>query len=188
MKYFLKDNSYSMFKMFVNQLGMTIFGLTLSFPTSQNDTLFTLVSIFAICFYMVLLYFMTWDIGNEERIRIEGKRMKFIKLKGLYLSLGANIPNFILAILITLGYFGASSYVKGAPASPEWAVNLYGVPKIIAGLLNGMYGGVMKYFGNSPLPYYLIIIPSLLTCTVAYIMGVKGKRIFPPAKNEQSRE
>lgn len=189
MKYFFKDNSYNMFKMFVNQLGMTIFAITLSFPTAGNDTLFTFVSLFAIGFYMVLLYFMTWDIGNEEKIRIEGKRLKFVKLKGLYLSLGANIINFILATLMSIGYYSVTGFNEnGAPDSPSWAVNLYGIPQLINRLLNAMFGGVMKYLPQTPLSNFITIIPALITCTVAYYMGVKGKRVFPPSKKESTKE
>jgi hypothetical protein len=190
MKYFVKENSYLMFKMFVNQLGMTIFAIILTFATNQNDTLFLIVSIFSILFYMVLLYFMTWDIGYEDKPRIDANRQKFVVLKGLYLSLFANIPNFILAIIITIGYYGSSAFnASGFPRSPEWAVNLYGVGKMIAGLLEAMYTGIINIcFGPSPWAYFTIIAPSLMTCMIAYVMGVKGKRFFPPPKNEHSRE
>lgn len=190
MKYFIKENSYWMFKMFVNQIGMTIFAIVLTFATNQNDTLFLIVSVFSICFYMVLLYFMTWDIGFEEKIRIDGKRQKFVKLKGLYMSLFANIPNFFLATLIIVGYYCSSGFNSaGYPASPEWAVNLYGIGRLIAGLIEAMYTGIINIvFGASPWAYLIITVPSLITCTIAYIMGVKGKRFFPAPKNEHSRD
>ena len=97
MKYFVKENSYLMFKMFVNQLGMTIFAIILTFATNQNDTLFLIVSIFSILFYMVLLYFMTWDIGYGEKIRIDAKRLDYKPMKGLILSFCANIINIVSA-------------------------------------------------------------------------------------------
>lgn len=185
MKFFIKDNSYSVFKMFVNQIGMTIFGITLSLATHQNETLLLLTSIFGACFYMVLLYTMTWDIGYEEKIRIEGKRLEYRPLKGLYLSLFANIPNFIIAVMILVGYYCSTSFVSGAPASPEWAVNLYGIGRAVAALIEGMYGGIINIvFNMSPWAYILIILPSLAVCAVAYILGVKGFRIFPAPKNE----
>ena len=190
MKYFVKENSYLMFKMFVNQLGMTIFAIILTFATIQNDTLFLIVSIFSMLFYMVLLYFMTWDIGYEDKARIDAKRLQFVKLKGLYLSLFANIPNFILALMITVGYYGSTVLNEaGFPSSPEWSVNLYGIGKLIAGLLEAMYTGIINvFFGPSPWAYFIIIVPSLITCTIAYVMGVKGIRFFPPPKNEHSKE
>ena len=47
---FLKGYSYDIFKMFVNQLGMTMFGLVLSMATSRNDPLFIISSVFSIIF------------------------------------------------------------------------------------------------------------------------------------------
>ena len=56
---FIKENSYSVFKMIINQIAMAIFGLALTFATSNFDVIFLIVSIFAALFYMVLLYTMT---------------------------------------------------------------------------------------------------------------------------------
>ncbi len=185
MKFFIKDYSYSIFKMFVNQIGMTIFGITLSMATHQNNTLLLLTSIFGACFYMVLLYTMTWDIGHEEKLRIDGGRLEYKPLKGLYLSLFANIPNFILAVMILVGHYCSTIFIDGAPASPEWAVNLYGIGRAGAALIEGMYGGIINVvFNMSPWAYLIIILPSLAVCTFAYIFGVKGARIFPAPKNE----
>ncbi len=189
MKFFFKDNSYSIFKMFINQIGMTIFGIALSFATSNNDTLFLLSSIFGACFYMVLLYTMTWDIGYEEKIRIEAKRLKYNRFKGLYMSLYANIPNFIIAILALVGYYGATALKNGTPVSPSWAADVYGVGRLVASLIEGMYSGIVYVvFNFNPWAYLVIIIPSLITCTIAYMAGVKGFRILPAPKNEFNRE
>ena len=177
MKFFFKDNSYSIFKMFINQVGMTIFGIALSFATSENDTLFLISSIFSVCFYMVLLYTMTWDIGYEEKVRIDAKRLKFNRFKGLYMSLVANIPNFIIAILIIVG-----KYVNGA-------AGVFIIGSGAAALLEGMYMGIVNVvFNFAPWSYLLIVLPAPIVCTVAYIVGVKGFRILPPPKNEHNRE
>lgn len=189
MKFFFKDNSYSIFKMFINQVGMTIFGIALSLATTENDTLFLLSSIFSACFYMVLLYSMTWDIGTEEKIRIDAKRLKYNRFKGLYMSLIANIPNFIIAILALVGYYGGSSFKNGMPVSPNWAADVYGLGKLVASILEGMYSGIIYVvFNFNPWAYLLIIIPSLLTCFLAYMAGVKGFRIFPAPKNKQNKQ
>ena len=176
MKFFFKDNSYSIFKMFINQIGMTIFGIALSFATPGN-TLFLLSSIFAACFYMVLLYTMTWDIGYEEKIRIEAKRLTYNKFKGLYMSLFANIPNFIIAILVFVG-----RYIPGASGA-------FAIGSGAAALLEGMYIGIINVvFKFNPFGYLIVIVPSLIACTLGYIAGVRGFRILPPPKNEFNRE
>lgn len=180
---FLKGYSYDIFKMFVNQLGMTMFGLVLSMATSRNDPLFIISSVFSIIFYMVLLYAMTWDIGYAEKIRIEGKRMKFHPEKGFILSLCANALNLLLGIIITVSYYCATAYsvIDGTvknPTAPVSVVNIYGVARSVATLLQGMYGGIINcLFVNQPWIFIVIVLPAVLTCGFAYIMGVKGKRI-----------
>ena len=180
---FLKGYSYDIFKMFVNQLGMTMFGLVLSMATSRNDPLFIISSVFSIIFYMVLLYTMTWDIGYAEKIRIEGKRRKYHPEKGFVLSLCANAINLLLGIIITVSYYSATAYsviggtVKN-PTAPVSVVNIYGVARSVATLLQGMYGGIINcLFVNQPWIFIVIVLPAVLTCGSAYIMGVKGKRI-----------
>lgn len=179
--------------MFVNQLGMTIFGLALSASTGQNNTLFLISSIFAILFYLTLLYTMTWDIGFEEKTRISGNRLQYKPMKGFFISLCANILNLLLGILITVGFYAATSYTTNSagfisPSAPEFFVNLYGIAKGIAILLEGMYAGVINLlFKNSPWIYIVITLPSMLVCTVAYIMGVKGKhftKLLGPEKKK----
>lgn len=181
---FLKGYSYDIFKMFVNQLGMTMFGLVLSMATSQNKNLFIISSVFSIVFYMVLLYTMTWDIGYAEKIRIEGRRMKYHPEKGFVLSLCANALNLILGIIITVSYYSATAYsvIEGSmaknPTAPISVVNIYGVSRSVATLLEGMYGGIINcLFINQPWIFIVIVLPAVLTCGIAYIMGVRGKRI-----------
>lgn len=181
---FLKGYSYDIFKMFVNQLGMTMFGLVLSMATSQNKNLFIISSVFSIVFYMVLLYTMTWDIGYAEKIRIEGRRMKYHPEKGFVLSLCANALNLILGIIITVSYYSATAYsvIEGTvaknPTAPISVVNIYGVSRSVATLLEGMYGGIINcLFINQPWIFIVIVLPAVLTCGIAYIMGVRGKRI-----------
>lgn len=182
---FFKENSYTIFKMFVNQIGMTIFGITLSMATMQNNTLLLLSSVFSMLFYLVLLYTMTWDIGYEEKLRIEGGRLRYLPLKGLYMSLFANIPNFILGILMLIGFL-AGGTVEGGPT---WAINMIGTCKAITVFLEGMYNGIVTVvFDNAPWATLLIILPALLTCTLAYIAGVKGFRFFPAAQKKPNQK
>ena len=188
-----KESSYDIFKMFVNQIGMTMFGLVLSFATQQNDTLFWIATVFSVLFYLFLLYSMTWDIGNAEKIRIDGGRLRYRPLKGFWLSLFANALNILLAILIIIGFFSASVYENGAPASPTWAVNLYGTPRVIATFLQAMYAAFfsINYSGApwlSPFMFLLVVLPALVTCTAAYIAGVKGFRVFPQTKPRRKKQ
>ena len=95
---FIKDNSYLIFKMMVNQLGMMMFGLVLSMATYNDDKLHLATSIFAVGFYMVLLYDV---LGvRAEGDQVDHGRLPYMPLKGLYMSLCANVINILLAIIL----------------------------------------------------------------------------------------
>lgn len=191
---FLKENSYLIFKMIVNQIGMTMFGLVLSMPTSVNDNLFLLSSVFAVVFYLFLLYTMTWDIGYEEKTRIDAKRMRLRPLKGFFMSLTANLINLILGVLIAVGYYTATAYQMSEagilfPTAPLASVNLFGTARTIATILEGMYAGIInRFFLSAPYIYLLIPIPAMITCTIAYLAGVKGKRLLPFFAPKEKRD
>jgi len=168
---------------------MMFFGLVLSFATQSNDTLFLVASAFSIVFYLFLLYTMTWEIGYGEKVRIEGKRLRYVPLKGLYMSIVANLPNLILGILTMIGYYGASTFNETLqPASPEWAVNLYGVAKILATFLQAMYSGIVGLLPTQPWIFIVITFPAMITCMIAYIMGVKGHQLFRFLGPDQKRD
>ena len=103
-----KENSYDIVRLYVNQLGIMIFSMLLytavgSFSNeSLSSALSVFVSVFSIIFYLVLIYYIVWEIGAKDKIRIDGGRAERFKNKGLYMGLIANIPNFALGFLTTL--------------------------------------------------------------------------------------
>ena len=103
-----KENSYGVVKLYVNQLGIMIFSMLLytAVGAFENEklslALSIFVSVFSICFYLVLIYYAVWEIGAKDKIRIDGGRMEPSKYKGLIMSLFANVPNFIFGILTTI--------------------------------------------------------------------------------------
>lgn len=181
MKDFFKQYSYSIIKMFVNQFAISIFGFGLAMATtaSNNDIVTLVVSIFSICFYLFLIYNMTWEIGAKDRISVDVGKKPYRPHTGLLMSLIANIPNMILALL----------YVIGAPFmhSQKWAGNMNGALVVVSLFLEGMYYGVI-YAIASPaggevlrpawFMYFLIIIPALLTAWIAYYAGFKNFRLI----------
>ena len=177
MKGFFHQYSYSIVKMFVNQFAISIFGIVLAMATmaAENNILTLVVSIFSILFYLFLIYTMTWEIGAKDRISVDVGKMPYRPHTGLVLSLLANIPNFLIALLYTIAYpFEEQS----------WAGNLNFVLNLISSVMEGMYRGVMSVITVSGLPlfrhwwaYFLIIIPALLATWIAYFMGYKNKRL-----------
>lgn len=103
-----KENSYDIVRLYINQLGIMIFSMLLytavgSFSNeSLSSVLSIVVSVFSIIFYLVLIYYIVWEIGAKDKIRIDGGRAERFKNKGLYMGLIANIPNFALGLLTVL--------------------------------------------------------------------------------------
>lgn len=101
---FFKDNSYDIVKLYINNIGISIFALMLYFAAGNiaKDAvgIFNLViSIFSILFLMALVYCAGWDMGAKDKVHIDAKRMEYDKHKGVKLALLANIPNFALTFL-----------------------------------------------------------------------------------------
>ncbi|NLW74772.1 MAG: hypothetical protein GX057_07835 [Clostridiales bacterium] len=183
MKHFFKEYSYYSFKMFLNQFAIALMGLVLAlaFGMSENHTGQVLSSVFAVVFYLFLIYYMTWEIGAKDGIRVEHGRKKARPLTGLYMSLIANSPNFVLAVL--------AAFIKPFGS--------------IAIILQGMYAGILtiKYktgivdgelvelpLNDAWWSYFLIILPALLVSMISYILGTKNiglSRVLVPANPEQ---
>ena len=190
MKSFLKNRSYDMVKMFLNQFAVALFGLSLAFATglAKRPALRNATSAFSILFYLFLLYTMTWEIGFKDKVSVDFGKKPRQPLTGFWISLCANIPNLLFAILISLGMLFKNVSFFGT---------LGGIGSGAAIFLEGMYTGLLanSFLGN-PLNsywwiYYLIPIPAMATCGVAYYLGlrdIKFTSFFNVAYPESDRE
>lgn len=159
--------------MMLDQFAMAMFGIVLAISTgkAQNEVLQVVASIGAIGMYMFLLYTVAWQAGSHAKIRIEGGREKADPLTGLWMSLLANTPNLILAVLVTLGYF--FSHINAFGQIGAWAGT-------IALFIEGMFTGLLTVdVGGAPLnsywwTYFLIVLPALAVSTLAYYFGIRG--------------
>ena len=194
-KSFFNKYSYSIIMMMVDQFVISIFGAGLfmatSFPKNSengnagNDTLTVVVSIFAILVYLFLLYNMTWEIGAKDRISVDSGKKPYRPHTGLVMALLANIPNFILAIVYTIAY--------PFMTAPGWAGNTAGVCRTVSLFIHGMYSGVLsaiELFGNTLSTYwwtyFVIIVPSVATCWLAYYVGHKNFKFTALLNNKEA--
>ena len=177
MKDFLRNYSYSSVKMFVNQFAISIFGAMLSMASSaaENDTLAFWCSILAIVFYLFLIYTQAWELGAKDRISVDIGKKEYKPLTGLWTSVIANIPNFIIAITFLF-------VLKIFPMS-EVAANIRTIASLFNMLLEGMYLGILTTvkIGERTLltfwwMYFMITIPAMLTSWLAYYLGQKNKK------------
>ena len=190
MKGFFQKYSYSIIKMFVNQFAISLFGVVLAMATAAagNNGLTVAVSIFAIIFYLFLIYTMTWEIGAKDRIAVDYGKMPNRPYTGLILSLIANIPNFLLAILYTIAYPFMGAH--------RWAGNLNAVLNLLSAVLEGMYRGLLSVItlpSGRPMlqtwwSYFLIILPALIASSLAYVAGFKNFRMLAAYFNKREQE
>lgn len=186
MKRFFKEYSFYSLKMFLNQFGMAMLGLTLSlvFFRMGNMTGQLVSSIFVILFYLFLIYYMTWQVGDEDRRAIASGRRVPNPLRGLYMSLLANSLNIFFAVMYAVGAHG------------------FGAAAVI---LEGMYAGVlMQPYGTGVVAggevaltlagawwmYFLIVTPALAVSTISYYFGTKNlylTPIFHPTNPEKKK-
>lgn len=166
-----------------------VFALAVSFPLAGDGNEFYLMlsSLFSLIFYLCLLYTLTWDLGFNDSLKIEAGRMKFDPLLGGKISLGANVVNIILAVIILI-----TSFIPAVGS-------VYSNSSAIATFIQAYYAGLKSYFFSGLIAnsepsyiYLLMIIPSLLSSTLGYIMGAKKKRILfflplPSTKEERTR-
>lgn len=174
-KGFFHDNIHLILKMMIYQFGMTVFGLILSMACATNDTLLFGASVFAILFYMYLLYSMCWETGAGDQVRVEAGRMLRQPFRMTWCSLIANSINILLAILAIIGYYNIADAAVG---NPIWACNLYGITNAIARFFNGMYLGVMQLIApDQPFMLLIAVLPAIAVCTFGYLMGLNGHSI-----------
>ena len=173
---YIKENSKIITKLLLNQTGATILGFTISGFGVTRDSIFVFTSLFAITFYVSLIYSAMWEEGGKERIRIDGGRAEMKPLRGLWTSLIANIPNMILALCIIVGTIFGS---KDGKFAWEWAGSLGGICKSIAVFWEGMYTGLIQtYSPYNPIAYVLVILPAISVSTLAYYLGVNNKKLL----------
>ena len=184
MKSFFKNHSYDIVTMLLHQLVISMFGfaLVLAAMKIDNDILRNVTGIFSALFYLVLLYMKAWDIGYRDKVAVEQGKKARKPWRGALISLCANTLNLLLAVFIMLRAF-----------LPE--VNFFdsfgSVCQAIAMFAQGMYAGLLvNSVGGAPMnsywiSYFLISIPAILVCGVAYYFGlhdVKHTALF--RKNE----
>lgn len=183
---FYKDNAKTVSKLILYQFGAIILALSMSgFSVGKRPWLFAATSLFSTLFYLSLTYSAMWEAGGYERIKIDGGRAEMKPLNGLWISLIANAPNILFAVLIFI------SFVFG---SDQGIINIGfigavgGVVMTVSRLYQAMYLGLIQTFSaTDPIPYFLIILPSLFVSTGAYYLGVNNKRLFGFIKKSKKK-
>ena len=134
------------------------------------------MSILAVIFYLYLIYTLAWEIGAKDKISVDVGKKNYRPHLGILLSLFANIPNILAAII-----YAIATILGSEP--------MLFVVRLIATLLQGMYFGIITAVSipigdayiqlNSLWPtFFIMVLPAMLTSWLAYFLGHKNFRIF----------
>ena len=193
---FLKENSYDVVRLFINQVGITIFALVLYTAVGfvedaqLSRSIKVALSLFATLFYFVLIYTVSWEYGAKDKVRIDTGKLKDDKFKGFKYGLFANLINIILAIIsvATLG-----SYMM---TGSDGMFTAFGIVNMFMRFIMAMYIGMLQgifaawnstdtqnlYFLGQSIGYIVFPFIAAGVIVFGYGMGKRNKRIFPSSK------
>ncbi len=169
---FYKNNADAISKLFVNQLGMTIFGHLMFAATFKTD-LRIATGVLSALFYLYLIYCTGWEAGAKDRIKIDGGRMEECKHKGFLLGLAANGIYIVLSV-VNIAFAILRPFI-------EWAESISAIAYTLSTLLNGMYASFFTLFEPLICKYIILaafILPAILVTGVSFIAGSKNFRIL----------
>lgn len=178
-----REQSYQIVRMLLYQFGIAILGIILVSAASKWSNILLIVSIYAVGFYMALLYTMTWELGAKDRIRADAGIVRFDGATGAKIALCAALPNGLILLFLVIGYLFGSLVGEAS-----WAQAMFGIAHAVAIVWESMYTG----FIQNALPpattsslsvgyvvaYALTILPAIGASVFGYAMGSHGKRIF----------
>lgn len=182
MKKFFGRYSYQCVTLFVNQIAIALFAISLAFAAgmAKNDTLKLVTSIMSVVFLLFIDYTAMWKVGAEDRLSSDlGKAKRDLSVP-VKIWLVSNSLNLLLAILYTLGVF--VNALEGLK-----------VCSVIALLIEGEYMGILSLGVNGItlntmwFVYFLITLPTLVVTFVAYWLGVNNigsGRLYAPPKQK----
>ncbi len=183
----VKRHSYDIFKLYLNQIGITVFSLILITALgsiSASRAMQVGISVFTTLFFSVLIYTSAWDLGAKDKLSIDAGREKRFPLKGLVLSVFANIPNFIFAgvatICFLIGRFGGADALHSVGS----------VFLIIAKFTMAIYLGIVETavsfsrnwgsidFLITSLGYLIAPVIAIGVTQLGYYFGLKERKLF----------
>ena len=184
---FFKTNLHLISRLFVNQLGMTMFGIVLMMASSKNTILSLCFSVFATLFYLYLIYTVMWEEGAKDAIRIEQGRKEKSRAYPWKLSFWASVPNFFIALLMIIGFLFGYLFT-----SADAARTLYVIMRLVGGLFEGMYAGIFSFivtwlpdtdivYALSGVVFYtLSSLPMMGVSALAYSLGLRNVYFLIP--------
>ena len=194
---FFKENFDNIIKLFINQIGISIFALFLYTAAGAVEIadpekammIKVLISVFSIIFYFFLIYNICWEIGAKDKIKIDGNRLERRPSKGIFLGLYANLLNFAF-VGLAFGLF-LIYMLSGVEAFKS----IFAVMNLIFRLFMSIYlGAIQGIFSFMPdgdtlflletLGYILFSGVSALVIYASYLLGLSEKKLIGSVKKK----
>ena len=196
---FFVSHSYEVIRLFLNQIAMSVFGLilfgaALGLSDNQSGVWTVLASVFAVAFYLYILFATVRDLGAKDGIKIESGREKYDCLKGMKLGLWAQVPNLCFVLLlwggILISLCGASTVGDSIYALSYIAVHSF-LQAVYIGIVDVILPDVLSNRGEmalAALVMLLVSIPAVITCWLGYLAGVGGRESAVQSATPQQNE
>ena len=175
---FFKSDFYDSVKLFLAQFAMTVYGLVTSMATMNSPVLMVGSSILGVLLYIFIIYDFIWEIGGNDRIRRDVAHVKINYAKPIYMSLLANVPNFVFGIIVIIGHFIGEN-------------TLFTIANAILRMLQAMYLGIFKSIvingtdlNQNPFTYTITPFISVFATFIMYILGTKNIAVLPERKRD----
>jgi hypothetical protein len=170
-KFFEQYITYSkyIFKFWVNQISMSVFGIIVSLAATINGNSLVVIGsiLFSVGFLCFLLYDMMFMKGLEDSVR-NRDAFQPNKWEGLKIGLLSYAPTLLIG-LIAIILFACN------------AATVYTIFKLIlifgvSGTYNGFFWLMTPYI-SEPIIIILTFVPALAATTLGYYLGLKDKPI-----------
>ena len=194
---FIKEHFDNIVKLFVNQIGISIFAMFLYTAASAVDiadpaksvAIKIMISIFSIAFYFFLIYNVTWEIGAKDKIRIDGNRLERKTSKGILLGVYSNLINFVFVGTAFLIY--AVYMITGTEVLKSIFAIMNLIFRLFLSIYLGAIQGIFSFVPDGDMVYLLETLGYLLFCGIsavvihiAYLMGLSERKILSSSKRK----
>ena len=201
---FFKANSYDIVKIYITQIGISIFStmMYLSAGMIKADStvawwISLIISIFATGFFFALLYCTAWEWGGKDKIRADGGKIALDTAKGLKMGLIGNIPNFIFTVIAFVAFIICNTNKESfiGPAGAVCSVIIRFTASMYQGIVENSlsflkgdgYGEFIFYIFQSAF-FFVLALVSVLAVHIGYVMGAKETRILGIFKSKKTYE
>ena len=194
---FLKEHSYDAIRLFIMQIGITIFsffiytaaGVIFDEEGHIATTALLIISLFAIGFYFALLYVTAWEWGAKDKIRIDGGRMEPHSTKAIKISLLANSLNLFLSFVAAISFlFCMGGITAGfAEIGSVFLIIIRFIAMMFQGLIKTVFlsveGTLIGFFATA-LSYFVMSVITVFVTHLGYFAGTKDFKIIRTSKKK----